>query len=370
MRRLLWFLTIAVLGLVGAWSPPRTAAAQDEPSRFRIDREVLLTAALDAVPAPATVTLARVRVEGGASLTGSIGMIALATIDAGELFVSVDGPAEQLPTGEPESQASTLPIGRSVALRSGDRVAFPSATSWTARNEGAVAASLLLVTIEDQALSLRGAATPAAIATGVTIQALGAAVVEQPPRGRAAITLERFRLQPGSVLPAYPGPLLLSVEEGRLTTTLEAGRVLRSRGGALAADLEAAPDRPDKPVTIRPGDALYFPAGIEQSPPLGGEDDLVLLRLGLLPLPREAAPNDADLPADDGRLVVTAAAVRLRAGPSTSSQVVTELALGDALIVTGEAVVADDRRWYPVRLGDDPAVSGYVAAEFVAPESP
>lgn len=81
---------------------------------------------------------------------------------------------------------------------------------------------------------------------------------------------------------------------------------------------------------------------------------------------------DADAPDAEIRVgatvVVTDSGVRLREGPSTDAAIVTELAEGQALTVTGPAEVGSGYRWWPVRDPAAPELAGYVAAEFLDPD--
>jgi hypothetical protein len=64
---------------------------------------------------------------------------------------------------------------------------------------------------------------------------------------------------------------------------------------------------------------------------------------------------------------VNESGVRLRAAPSTTSEVVTELEKGRTLRVTGPPQQGDGILWYPIEAVDDPTVVGFIAVEFLAP---
>ncbi len=63
-------------------------------------------------------------------------------------------------------------------------------------------------------------------------------------------------------------------------------------------------------------------------------------------------------------VIVTENGVRMRTAPSTSADIIAELARGTTLTVTGAAEVGDGLTWYPV---EDPATgqTGYVAADYL-----
>ena len=63
---------------------------------------------------------------------------------------------------------------------------------------------------------------------------------------------------------------------------------------------------------------------------------------------------------------VTEDAVRLRSGPSTSSDIVTGLTLGEKMTITGPSQQADGFTWWPVQDVNDPSISGFVAQDFLS----
>ncbi len=77
----------------------------------------------------------------------------------------------------------------------------------------------------------------------------------------------------------------------------------------------------------------------------------------------EPAGNEA-LSLAEGTTVVTIDAVNLRVAPSRQAEVVTELAAGTVLTVTGPTETSEGLAWVPVATSDGTA--GYVAAEFLA----
>jgi len=60
--------------------------------------------------------------------------------------------------------------------------------------------------------------------------------------------------------------------------------------------------------------------------------------------------------------------LNLRAGPSTEQTVLTRLAVGELLTVTGTPSITGPLRWLPVRTGG--GLAGWVAADFVATSTP
>ena len=57
--------------------------------------------------------------------------------------------------------------------------------------------------------------------------------------------------------------------------------------------------------------------------------------------------------------------VRLRAAPSTESEIVTTLQQGTVLVVRGPPEEAEGLIWVPVEILDNPQIAGYVAQDFL-----
>lgn len=91
-----------------------------------------------------------------------------------------------------------------------------------------------------------------------------------------------------------------------------------------------------------------------------------------VPAPADEPPAEAETPTAEirigGSVAVTDSGVRLREAPSTDAAIVTELAEGQTLTVTGPAEAGSGYRWWPVRDPAAPELAGYVAAEFLEPD--
>jgi hypothetical protein len=335
-------------------------------------RTLLLQAVLDEAPeAPAVIRLSRVTVDpspesieiGGEPPTFTV-------MESGTVSAAVSGPAVLLGAGGDEANGRSIPlVGEPFTFAAGDRLALAAETAASLENLGDGPATLLVATIEAGGATGREstpeAATPVADGQITTMQPLGEGRIETLPRGPVAVTLERFSLVSGLGMPPYPGPVLVAVESGGFASTLDAGEVQVWRGAAAGSPPEIAAGGS---FTLTAGEALFSPNGMEASPPLAGEGALILLRLGILPLPEatpEAGQEGASFPVG-GIVVVTRDDVRLRSGPSTAEAVVAGLAAGQTLIVTGPPIEGEGRLWYPVRDPVAPALVGYVAAEFLA----
>jgi len=144
-----------------------------------------------------------------------------------------------------------------------------------------------------------------------------------------------------------------------------------SRGRPLDGTLTLTPPSPDL-------SGAYFPGGSREGwflferPP---DANAALLRLQPFESERDVryfswsgtAPSAPSGPIEEGATVeVTESGVRMRAEPSTSAEIVTELSAGTRLTVTGPAEEADGFTWYPVE-NPETRQSGYVAADFLRP---
>ena len=358
---------------------PAAGAAVTPPARAA-RQELLLQASLVRVSEePVSLTLLRITLEPeGRSPVHAHPGVEFGVVESGQLAVEVTGQAVTLPADASEG-SRPVPEGVEMILDPGDRIAYAAGTAMTFRNPGPGPTTLLAATV----LSAGPDAPPGAIypsgtptaeeVAGVRSQILGEAVAEGLPTGRSAITLERLTLGSGSGAPGYAGPALVAVEAGGLS-----GAVLRGTAvvpGAAGTTPAATPASGEE-FRIGAGQAIFFPEGMAETPPLGGEGEVVLLRLGVLALPDEAGaatPAGAGVgegPTPGERVVVVVAEARLRAAPSAEAEVLAGLAQGRALTVVGPAETdASGQMWLPVEDPADPAVSGYVAVELVAEDA-
>lgn len=143
------------------------------------------------------------------------------------------------------------------------------------------------------------------------------------------------------------------------------------------------PPRPDASGDYYPGAsrqgwvAIELPAGFSGSlirfQPFAADDDVRYLTWGDGSAPSSGAAESTPPPPDeefaDGALVVvTEDQVNLRSEPSVDAEIVTVLAAGDELTVTGAGVEADGYLWYPVTIAAT-GEPGYIAANFIRDSS-
>jgi quercetin dioxygenase-like cupin family protein len=129
--------------------------------------------------------------------------------------------------------------------------------------------------------------TPAAGAggSGTTVEPLATAALDDLPPAPAFLGLVRFTFPAGAATPpgADPGPILIYVESGTLTGTIEGPATV-----TRAADAEAEPDAAATPAGAREeefqsGDSVAIPAETSSSFRNDGQDEATLLAVLVLP---------------------------------------------------------------------------------------
>lgn len=395
-------LTIASLFIIGilvasgqpasarralALQEPTTSPAAEPPAGDQ--QEILFQAALEALPQPpAYVQLARTTLQPGASIPLHVRPgPEFGVVESGNLTVRVGGQAVLAPAGDggnPEP-ARVMPIDEDVVLQPGDQVVYPPDVAFTLSNASQEPTTFLVLYVVPRgnqsppSSSWVGGTPPAGALDGVSATIVGEAYALAWPESPLLVVLDRLALDPGETIPASSGPVMFGVESGRLSFALVEGQYQIS-GGDSGLQANASPGARQ---SLTAGDAVFFPAGINQVPRPEDQTAMVLLRLSVLSANQVAAastpaagatqPAAAETPAAptatfaSGTIViVNENGVRLRSSPSTTSNVVAELDQGRKLTVTGPPEEGDGIVWYPVQANDDEAVTGYIAEEFVA----
>ena len=390
-------LVVAVAACVVAL--PVDSQTPSEEESFGSGNEVLLQAAFDRASGdPLELRLVRIALEpGGTSPRHTHPGLEFGVVEEGSLVVRVTGVALRRSRDLPDdAESEILPEGVEAMLGAGDRIAYAPETEMMFRNPGpgrtVVLAATVLPTGEDAppGAVFPGGVPQAADVAGVESRILGVAVVDDLPEGRLAIALERLVAGSGDAIAGFPGPVLITVESGGLSGSVLDGAVELPAAAAATSD-GAGTSGDGTAFDLAPGEALYFPAGMAATPPLGGEGTVALLRLGIVRLPEDVSPpavptepsfeptatpnSEADPTAESVGLspgttvVVVEDDTRLRAGPSLDDPVVNGFDQGRRLVVTGEPVEGLEYLWYPVEDPADPTIVGYVAGELLAPES-
>jgi len=358
---------LAALATVGTTAGQGTPVPDAGPRA--VDEGTLLQASLER-PGETALQLQLLRITldpGGRSPWHAHPGIEFGVVEDGTLVVGTRGRAVRRLAGEEATEE--LPAESEVELAGGDRIAYAPGTEMTFTNPGPGQTTLLAATVlpagpgAPPGAVFRGGEPTADEVGGVRSRILAEAVVEPDDfmAARGAVVLERLVVAGGESVPAFVGPVLLVVEAGSLAGQIEAEAPATRDGATPAAGGAEA-------FALGPGEAIFFPNGMAETPPLGGEGEAVLLRFGVVPLPDDEA--DGTTPAADGfapdsTVRVAVAEARLRAEPSVNGAVLAGLARGRTLVVTGEPVEADGFRWYPVEDPADPTVAGYVAAELL-----
>ncbi len=370
--------------------------------------DVLLRTTLDdgLPPAPALVRLLRITLAPGAAVPmHSHPGPEMNVVESGTLTIEVDGEAILSRASGMTSEAATpAAAGQALNLSAGDSIAVPRETPFSLRNDGDEPVVLLSAVVlasgdpRPPGLSWRdGTPTPDGL-EGVAFHVLGDGAASAMPAGPVMVTLERVELDAGEPIPASPGPMMLSVVSGSFEFVIKDGNVQVSRTAAPGP-------QPDAPLEIQyrlqPGDAIYAPAGMPETPRPQAAGPLVLLRLslsgtdsveatpasGVEPGTIEVIASEASIAtatasaagteeaagapesaagfAEGTTVLVNESGVRLRADPSTDAEIVTDLDEGTLLLITGPTETGDEFVWYPVEVLDDPELTGYVAEDFL-----
>jgi hypothetical protein len=426
-------LTVLVSGVVIGHGPSSNAAnLQAEPATGNIQVQVELPEGGLPV-APAFVLLRRINLEpGGVMPTHSHPGLAFYRIESGTLEVTISGKAvlSRAATDDATPEAAAdAPLDEPFRMRRGDTLATWPQTPKTYRNTGErptkVLAGFLLPAGHQHppTISYLNGASARDI-QGVAPEFLGDAVSPTLPTGSAVVTVDRLRLEAGQPIPAFNGPVMLSVTSGTFEFTTVSGEMQVSR----AADQSVvANPTAGTAFSLERGDALFLPGGIGETP--RGDGELQLLRMTIADTSTGATPVAAGVPGvieiaaattaaspeataeptesaeptegaetpaateeaeptveptveeteptatpeetgrfQEGDVVqVTDDGLRMRSGPSTEAEIVTTLAAGQQLTITGPSEEGSDLTWWPVTLVDDESVSGYVADDFLEP---
>jgi len=376
-------------------------------------RETLIQAVLEELPPPpAFVRLVRFTLQPGASVPlHTRPGFEFGWVESGAVTVRVEGEVVVAPAaaGGEAQQALVPPVGEAFELGPGDQIVYPAGVPFAFANEGEVPANILTVLIlpvgegSPPSFAWVDGTPEAAGLEGIDSRILGDGIVPEWPRPPLGVVVDRVVLGSGATVPARPGPVLLSVVDGRFEFQLLEGQFQVSSGDS-GPQLNATPGAA---YSLGPGDAVFFPGGMTDVPRPAEAGILVLLRLSVLSVPGAAAgtptagtDNAAGTPAataeapaptepvstepvpaetaaaEDGAaagglapgtaVVVTESGVRLRDAPSTAAGVVAELDEGSALAIAGPPVEGDGIVWYPVQVAADPAVTGFIAEAFIA----
>jgi len=426
-RSLSLVVSLAVLAaLVMPLLGTQRVLAQDDAEPTSLFQVTLDDAQLP--PAPVFVRLLRITMDPGSSSPNHTHPgPELWLIESGDLTVEVDGPTIML-RAQDGSKSEAAPVKKEFTLSKGDQITFIPGTALTftnkSKSEVKILASVILPAGHQRppGITYVGGQPSADAFQGIRSDILGDGLADILPSGSVTISIDRLDLKTGQALPANPNPTLLSVVKSTVELTVKSGRVQITHTANPGPQNDSALDQA---YTLVRGDAAFFPAGMKETERSDDLADMSLYRLiisgddgpatpvtedqvGEIQITGPQAPAATPTPAVTATPEVTEAAteaatqaptkeptkeptaeptkpgtftvgqtvyvndtdVRLRDAPTTDSNIVTGLTIGQALTITGEPTVADDITWWPVVSPDDDSYTGWVAEQFLSTEAP
>ncbi|CAA9578616.1 MAG: hypothetical protein AVDCRST_MAG49-4470 [uncultured Thermomicrobiales bacterium] len=283
-------------------SPAATTAFVGEP---------LIRATLEEVPrAPAFVRLLRITLEPGASIPRRFHPgPKLDRVEAGTLTVTAEGPTSI--TTADDAASVDAPVNEAFELTEGQTLALPRETTYAFENLGDEAVELLTSVIlpaghqRPPGISYPDGEPPEDAYAGVSNVVLGDGVADLFPAAPVVFGVERLTLAAGEAVPAFPGPVMISLVEGDVRVTVDAGLVQVSRTQSPGPQRSSDPG---ESYDLGTADALYFPAGMAQVPRAEADGELTVLRLTLTSTDPSAPATPAPIDPDAAGVVTFAAA--------------------------------------------------------------
>jgi mannose-6-phosphate isomerase-like protein (cupin superfamily) len=335
-------------------------------------------------------------------------------VDTGTVTVKLDGPGVLRRGGEDEEAA---PVGEEFEIQRGDQLTILPSTPMVFSNKSEEEVRILAAVIlpaghqAPPGIDYMGQTPAEDDYQGLEFPILADGLLETVPAGTTTLTIDRIRLGSGQTLPASTDPALVSVARGSLEFTVDSGLVYVSRTATPGPS--ETPVEGGTAVTLGRYDAAFFPAGLSEAPRSENLADVTLYRLTVSgeegdatpvaaedvakisvsgPIAEETPEAEATVEPEatataeataeptkeptveptDGNfqagqtVYVSDTDVRLRDAPTTNSNIVTGLTIGQALTITGESVDADDIVWWPVTSPDDETFTGWVAEQFLS----
>lgn len=269
-----------------------------------ISSDILGDGVASALPIGKSVfTIERLKLGKGQALPETVGPTLYSVAKGGLAFTVTSGNVQVSRTAKPGPQPDAAP-NTPFTLARNDGFFFPDGASAGPRAETLADVQLLRLTIVPDGAA--AAATPAAAASPVAASAPPAVIAITGPEGAAetpAATAEATQSAPAT--------------QSAATTTVEPTGVATT-----------APTEPTTGAETPTAPAAKFEQG--------------------------------------ATVYVLETDVRLRDAPSTDSNILTGLTQGQALIITGPAVVTSTATFYPVQDATDATFTGYVAEQFLS----
>lgn len=301
---------------------------------------------------PATVTIDSLVVPDGTDLPAADGVAMYSHVNGNFSFV-VNGGAVQVSRSELESlQPNAIP-GEEFTLAQGDAAFFPAGVTATSRANETSPLELLRLTVTPQE-PLDAEAATLTFAAGTAVQGEGTGGAEAPETTGAT----------GAIVTTNSDSVNMRAEptvNADVVDQLAAGVELEVIGGPTDAD---GYTWYQVRVTAEGGSEGWVASEFL-------EGDLSGAAAAPAPTPAPAAEGTPAAPAGtfaiDSQVVTNDENVRVRAGASVNADIVDAFPSGTAFVITGEPQQADEFTWYPVALASDETVTGWIAADFLAP---
>ena len=280
---LLWqgmlLLLVATFGVVAPAAAQTVDISLADPAAPS-DQDVLLQALVETeVASPVQLRLLRMTLQPGArSPWHAHPGLEFGVVEQGTLRVQVEGPAVLRPAdATPDAASQSLPENLDISLSAGDRIAYAPGTAMTFENPGTEPTVLLAATVfpadVEPASYTNGQPTDDDM-SGIESVVIGQALVPRVSTN-SVVVLERLAVESGQNVPAFTGPVLMSLESGAVAGTVQAAAV-SSPGDSTVTEGD------EVDFSLGQGQAAFFSNGMSQAP-LGGGGGIKLLRLGLLP---------------------------------------------------------------------------------------
>lgn len=342
-------------------------------------------------PAPMTVRMLRITLEPGASTPMHTHPgPEFDLIEQGTLTVRSEGDA-QVTRADGSMETSS---GEDIMLETDDWIMFPPDVGMYYINEGDETVEMLSAvmlpvgTAFPQSITYTDGQPTSQDFAGVSFVVLGDGLIQEMPDAPVNVSVNDVTLPAGAELPAVDGIAMYSAVEGNFSFIVDEGLVQVSRSELASLQPNAVTG---EEFILEPGDAAFFPAGVEATPRPNESGEMRMLTLEMEfqePMERDPAqltftdgagstgdatggPETADAQgtpqADDvvgQTATINADNVNMRAEANTTADVVDQVSSGVEVEIIGGPVEGESYTWYQVQVADGGS-SGWVASDFL-----
>jgi len=300
---------------------------------------------------PATVSIDTVVLPEGASLPPTDGVAMYSQVSGNFSFI-VDSGAVQVSRSALQSLQPNAVTGEEFTLEEGDAAFFPAGVTTTQRTDEDQPLELLTLTvIFDEPISAAAATLTFTSGSGVTGDATGGADAPDTDDNDTDAT-------------------------GTIVTTNVADLNMRSEPSTDADVVDQLGEGVELEIIGGPTEAEDFTWYEVRVTAAGGNSGWVaadfLDGLDAIPAATETAsatetPQQTGAFANGSTVSTTEDNVRVRAEGNLGADIVDTFPAGTEFEITGSSVDADGFTWYPVTMVDNPDISGWMPADFLAP---